>query len=82
MNGPLRGGGEGGDGTCPTPLQPVRKGSVHSKSERSNSMILLLLDNHTQLQRPLADKKKKKKQSRARTTPQKKEPKRGKNKIK
>lgn len=67
----------GGAKTCPALSQLVTKGSVHSQNrsvpftelECSNSMILLLLDNHTQLQRPLAEKKKK--QSRAITNPKK-----------
>lgn len=67
----------GGARTCSTLSRLVRKGSVHSQNrsvpftelECSNSMILLLSDNHTQLQRPLAEKKK---QSRAITNPEKK----------
>lgn len=51
--------------TCPALSHLVRKGSVHSQNrsvpftelECSNSMILLLWDNHTQLQRPLAEKR-------------------------
>lgn len=55
----------GGARTCPALSHLVRKGSVHSQNrsvpftelECSNSMILLLWDNHTQLQRPLAEKR-------------------------
>lgn len=68
----------------PRPITKVRKGSVHSQNrsvpftevERSNSVILLLSDNHTQLQRPLAEKKREINKSRAITNPKKKEPKR------
>lgn len=62
----------------PHPLTTGQKGfRSFTESERpftelecSNSMILLLSDNHTQLQRPLAGNKKKK-QSRAITNPKK-----------
>lgn len=58
MNGPLPGGGAR---TC---LAPERAPFIHEigtfHSQNWNVPILLLLDNHIQLQRPLAEKNKKK----------------------
>lgn len=79
MNGPLLGAGL--EHTPPSHIQ--RFGAFHSQNWNVPILrFLLLLNNHTQLQRPLAERKIETEQSYNKPPPPKKRNQKGKNKLK